>query len=208
MLVVFAHAATFAALSPRPHSAPGEAAQEPIMVSLVSAPQAVVQKPERPVSPPESQQPIKPIPVKAQARPTPKLVSPKTPILPVEPVVVAAPETAPPSVTQSIAQPSNPAQQADAYQPPRSSAAYLRNPAPVYPTLSRRLGEQGRVLLRVQVTVDGAAGSVELETGSGSSRLDQAALEAIRKWRFIPARRGEQPVGAWVVVPIRFSLEG
>jgi protein TonB len=64
------------------------------------------------------------------------------------------------------------------------------------------------VLLQVQVTADGAADSVELQTGSGSTRLDQAALEAVKNWRFIPAKRGEQPVSASVVVPVRFSLEG
>jgi protein TonB len=204
MLVVFAHAAMFAALWPQPHLAPVEVAPQPIIISLVSARQSAVPEPERPLSPAPRQAEVKPLPVHAQARPKPKPVSPKTPIPPVEPVAVAAPETAPPSV----AQPGNPPPVAEAYQPARFDAAYLHNPAPVYPALSRRLGEQGRVLLRVRVTVDGEAGSVELEKGSGSSSLDQAALEAVKKWRFIPARRGEQPVGAWVLVPVRFSLEG
>jgi protein TonB len=64
------------------------------------------------------------------------------------------------------------------------------------------------VLLRVQVTANGTAASVELQTSSGSTRLDQAALEAVKKWRFIPAKRGEQPVSASVTVPVRFSIEG
>jgi protein TonB len=94
------------------------------------------------------------------------------------------------------------------FQSPSFNAAYLNNPAPNYPSISRRLGEQGLVSLRVQVAADGTAGSVELQTSSGSSRLDQAALEAVKKWQFVPAKRGDQPVSASVVVPVRFSLEG
>jgi protein TonB len=94
------------------------------------------------------------------------------------------------------------------YQSPNFNAAYLNNPAPNYPSISRRLGEQGLVLLNVQVTADGTADSVELKTSSGSTRLDEAALEAVKKWRFTPAKRGDQAVSASVVVPVRFSLEG
>ena len=94
------------------------------------------------------------------------------------------------------------------YQSASFNAAYLHNPVPDYPSVSRRLGEQGKVLLRVQVTVDGAAGSVALQTSSGSTRLDQAALEAVKKWRFVPAKRGGQAVSASVVVPVSFSIEG
>jgi protein TonB len=47
---------------------------------------------------------------------------------------------------------------------------------------------------------------VELRESSGHPRLDDAAAAAVRRWRFVPARRGEQPVGAWVLVPISFNL--
>jgi len=47
-----------------------------------------------------------------------------------------------------------------------------------------------------------------LKTSSGSPRLDQAALDTVKRWRFVPARQGDQSVAAWVVVPISFSLEG
>lgn len=92
--------------------------------------------------------------------------------------------------------------------PPNFTAAYLDNPAPVYPPLARRAGEQGRVLLRVYVSGQGGALEVNLSRSSGSQRLDAAALEAVRRWRFIPARQGEKPVAAWVLVPISFQLEG
>jgi protein TonB len=59
----------------------------------------------------------------------------------------------------------------------------------------------------VFVTANGAAEVVELRTSSGSSRLDQAAIETVKRWRFVPARQGDQAVAAWVLVPIAFSLE-
>lgn len=90
---------------------------------------------------------------------------------------------------------------------PRFDAAYLNNPEPDYPTLSKRLGEEGRVLLRVLVTPEGLADQVEVRQSSGYARLDQAALATVKRWRFTPARRGEERVLAWVLVPLSFQLE-
>jgi protein TonB len=69
------------------------------------------------------------------------------------------------------------------------------------------MGEEGRVVLRVQVDVAGAATSVVVHTSSGSERLDQAAYDAVRRWKFIPAKRGDEAVAASVLVPIVFSLK-
>jgi periplasmic protein TonB len=91
---------------------------------------------------------------------------------------------------------------------PSLQADYLNNPAPDYPDDSRRQGEQGRVLLRVFVSAAGVVEQVTLRKSSGHSRLDQAALETVKTWRFVAARRGTEAVAAWVVVPISFSLEG
>ncbi|MEW5893666.1 MAG: energy transducer TonB [Pseudomonadota bacterium] len=106
--------------------------------------------------------------------------------------------------------PSAPAQTtagpAPALTPPRFDAGYLNNPPPGYPALSRRLGEQGRVLLRVRVSEEGLAREVLVQEGSGFARLDQAAREAVLRWRFLPARQGGAAVEAWVLVPISFSL--
>lgn len=88
----------------------------------------------------------------------------------------------------------------------RFDADYLRNPAPAYPPLARRLREEGKVVLRVFVTPEGAAGQVELRTSSGFPRLDQAARDAVSRWKFVPARRGDETVGAWVLIPIVFNL--
>lgn len=220
-LVLCAHLAAFATLRPQPQSLPLETVPKPIMVSLLSALQATPQKPKPPAkSMTKAQKPVKPI--KRQVKPTPavhktpvrKLVVPRIQqdTQPVEqteatssPIAAQAPTTTNDKPAPSVVEG---AVDAQTYQTASFNAAYLHNPAPDYPSVSRRLGEQGKVLLRVQVTADGAAGSVELQTSSGSTRLDRAALEAVKKWRFVPAKRGEQPVSALVVVPVRFSIEG
>lgn len=89
----------------------------------------------------------------------------------------------------------------------RFDADYLKNPAPPYPPQSRRLGEEGKVILRVRVSPEGMAEQVEIRTSSGSSRLDDSALRTVRSWKFIPARRGNTAVESWVLVPIIFKLE-
>lgn len=90
--------------------------------------------------------------------------------------------------------------------PPDYKVAHLNNPAPDYPPLSRRLREQGDVILRVYVTPEGAPGEIRLHTSSGYPRLDRAAQEAVERWKFVPARRGEDAVGAWVLVTINYVL--
>jgi periplasmic protein TonB len=89
----------------------------------------------------------------------------------------------------------------------RFDAAYLNNPKPAYPAASRRLGEEGRVVLRVQVNAEGQADAVDIKVSSGFPRLDAAAREAVARWRFVPARRGEIPFPSAVLVPVVFNLE-
>jgi periplasmic protein TonB len=91
--------------------------------------------------------------------------------------------------------------------PPRFDVDYLDNPAPVYPPLSKRSNEQGRVVLSVFVEPSGLASQIEIRSSSGFHRLDASAKAAVMKWRFIPARKGTEPIGAWVLVPIVFSLK-
>lgn len=90
--------------------------------------------------------------------------------------------------------------------PPSYTADYLRNPPPEYPLSARRLGQEGKVVLRVKVDPFGAPVEVHLAQSSGVMSLDRAALEAVQRWSFVPARRGEEAVAAWVEVPIRFQL--
>lgn len=91
---------------------------------------------------------------------------------------------------------------------PRFDVAYLNNPRPEYPRIARRLGEHGRVVLHVFVSPAGFAEKVEIRNSSGYPRLDQAARDAVQNWKFVPARQGDEAVGAWVSVPINFVLEG
>jgi protein TonB len=92
--------------------------------------------------------------------------------------------------------------------PASFNAAYLRNAPPRYPFIARRNGVEGTVRLKVLVTRDGRAAQLELDKSSGSSALDNAALEAVKQWQFVPARRGQEPVESWVLVPVVFRLEG
>ena len=89
----------------------------------------------------------------------------------------------------------------------RFDADYLQNPKPVYPSMSRRQGEEGKVVLRVRVSAQGAAFSVEIKQSSGYARLDEAARLAVEKWRFVPARQGSDAVESSVLVPLNFTLD-
>ena len=90
---------------------------------------------------------------------------------------------------------------------PSSNADYLNNPAPAYPALSRRLGEQGRVVIRVLIDKDGKPQQGNIEQSSGYARLDQAALRAAMDWRYVPGRRDGKAQDMWFSVPIQFTLE-
>lgn len=143
--------------------------------------------------------------------------SPKTAPLAQTPTLAAeAPIGAEASTSKETAQPSSdraptalaaPAEPTPVTQP-HFNADYLQNPAPAYPALARRTGEEGKVVLRVFVTPDGHPSQIELKTGSGSSRLDKAAQDAVARWKFEPARRGNEAISAWVLVPIVFNLRG
>ena len=85
---------------------------------------------------------------------------------------------------------------------------YERNPPPLYPRLARRMGKQGVVLLEVFVSVSGMVEEVKVATGSGYEILDEAALDAVRGWRFAPGLRNGQPAAMRVRVPVRFELRG
>jgi periplasmic protein TonB len=139
---------------------------------------------------------------------------PKAPQRPTKPppVMTAAPETPAPTSAFAVApQPPAPAvieaAPAPAITGARFDADYLSNPKPVYPTASRRLGEEGKVMLRVRVSAAGAALTVDIKQSSGFARLDDAAKAAVERWRFVPAKRGAEAVESWVAVPIVFSLQ-
>jgi len=161
-----------------------------------------------PPAPPESRvTPLQP-PPKVEQHPVRKAKPDLTPVPEVQPVVAHAVQQAPVAV-----QPAPPAPapvQPVAELPlelPRYNAAYLSNPPPAYPLAARRRGIEGTVLVRAEVAAGGECLRAELKKSSGAEVLDQAALEAVKKWRFVPAKRGNQAVIAWVEVPITFKLE-
>ena len=115
---------------------------------------------------------------------------------PAAPVVVAR---APPTV--------NAPGRVDAVEPPHFNVAYLNNPRPAYPPIARKLGLEGLVLLRVDVSAGGLPEKIVVAQTSGTPLLDEAAMRAVQGWSFVPARRGETPVAHPVEVPIRFQLK-
>lgn len=101
--------------------------------------------------------------------------------------------------------------------PPVARAAVVLEPprldrkrsqvTPAYPPTSRRLGEEGRVVVNVYVLADGRIGDVQLLTSSGYERLDAAALEHVRRnWRFEPARRDGAAVATWGAFGVTFAI--
>ena len=179
-------------------------AAAPIMVDLLAPPvtEPKLGKPtELPKPRPVAKAPQQP------AAPQPMLTAPSSaPALAVTPLQPMAPAAPPPvDVVPIAAAPSKPALPVTQ---PIFNADYLENPAPAYPPLSRRTGEQGRVTLRVLVNASGRADDAQVRASSGSARLDDSARSAVLQWKFVPAKRGDEPVPAWVLIPITFRLEG
>ena len=82
-----------------------------------------------------------------------------------------------------------------------------KNPPPQYPSLAEERGWQGVVMLSAFVQREGEPSEVLVDQSSGYKILDEAALKAVRKWKFTSAHRGGQTVSAWIKIPIRFELE-
>jgi protein TonB len=188
-------------------------AETPVMKEII----ATLITPEPPKPPPKIE-PLKPLPA---IRPVTVAVAPQPAILPpantipsetaiMLPAVIQPPPPPVPFVPAPpvVAPPAPVVAEPAPLIPPRFDAAYLNNPAPAYPSLARRMGDQGKVMLRVNVNTEGRAQDVQVRTSSGFPRLDETALNTVKQWRFVPARQGDQPVSAWVLVPIVFRLEG
>ena len=177
------------------HDIPNSARHEmSVSVVLPNPPQAAPaeQKPE-----PKPEPVVRPKPVEARhIQPAPEVV---TPIVSAETPVPTEVSSAPPQPVN--ASPSLPDRDPD-YQ-----AAYLNNPVPAYPMVARRMGWQGKVVLNVEVLASGLPGQVKLHQSSGHDVLDNAAMQAVRGWRFVAARQGGQMVTKWFLVPIPFILK-
>ena len=196
-------------------------APTPLEVVIVQAPRPLpVAEETRPRTPPPAKptpRPERPNTTQAERADTPRPAEPRavlalpvetpaapaftvqqgaadTPPSPPEPKVAAAPRDAGPGT-------------AVATTPASFNAAYLRNEPPRYPPSARRSGIEGRVNLKVVITREGRPAQVQVHESSGSSALDNAAVEAVRNWQFVPARRGQEPIESSVIVPIVFKLE-
>lgn len=185
------------ALWAAPSMSPPAERPQVVSVALIqsrpAAPAEVLSPIPEPPPPPPKPVP-RPTPQKVQAPPEPQSVQPPPP----QPLVRAEPS----STVVEVAEIAEDTVSVE----PSFQADYLRNPAPAYPRISKRLGEQGEVSLRVLVDPHGKPRRVELSASSGFERLDRAALDVVLRWSFVPARRGSRAVEAWVIVPIVFSL--
>ena len=197
---VAAHAAVFGVLPGYARDAAPAAVtlevmmEQPVPLPLAPAEPLPQRKPEAPRI--ASQAPAIPQPAPVLALPAPQAPAANAFTVPAPEVSELSPA---PEQKQQVA--------SIAATPPAYGAAYLRNPAPPYPAAARRNGVQGTVMLKVVVARDGLPARVELEKSSGSMHLDSAALEAVKAWRFVPARRGNEPVEGIVTFPIVFRLE-
>lgn len=137
--------------------------------------------------------------------PMPLAIADPTPASNAPTGVVAQPKPLPPVAAPVAAAPTPVA--APQVELPSSDADYLQNPKLVYPAMSKRLGEQGKVIVRVLIGVDGTAQKAEIRQSSGFDRLDQAALVTTQRWRYVPGKRGGVAETMWFNVPINFVLE-
>ncbi len=143
----------------------------------------------------------------AIADPTPAPNAPTvTPAPPAPLPPIAAPVAAAPSPAPATPPSPPPAPPAPRVELPRSDADHLNNPVPPYPTVSKRLGEEGTSVVRIYVGADGLPQRAELRSSSGFERLDAAALAAVMKWRFKPGTRAGVPEPMWILQPIPFVL--
>ena len=185
----------------------------PVQVALLEAPKPEPPKPEppkpeppKPEPEPPRAEPPRPLPVQAtppRRVPAPKVAVPRPvprkradpppapPPEPARPVVPAAPIEAPrPAAITAAPAPV-------AHTAPRFDASWAGNTPPAYPAMARRLGEEGEVRLDVQVGPQGKVLEVRLKKSSGSTLLDQTAIETVKRWRFSPATVDGKPVAEW-----------
>jgi protein TonB len=182
---------------------------EPLFVHFVAPepppkpepPQPVRREPPKPrvekKPPPEPPRPQEQLVVEAPVVQPLEPVAPPPPPPPLEPVGEAAPVLAP-----VVPKPVGPVSLAD-----ELSVSCPDRAPPLYPALSRRLREEGQVLLRVELDEQGRVGAARIEKPSGSQRLDDAALAAVRGWRCKPVQRDGKPVRATALQPFNFVLQ-
>ncbi|MDO9406007.1 MAG: TonB family protein [Polaromonas sp.] len=167
-------------------------------------------------------EPVKPTPAPVPV-PVKKTVTPRAPVQPApQPLAIADPTPTPNAPTGVLTPPAPPAPPAPVaaapaappappappvVQLPSTDADYLQNPKPAYPSISRRLGEQGKTIVRVLIGTDGLPQRGEIGKSSGFDRLDQAAMASVMRWRFVPGKRNGVAEAMWFNVPVNWVLE-
>jgi len=121
-----------------------------------------------------------------------------------------------PDIVEAVSQPPEPSSvQVESEQdkslgapitPPNIDTYHHSNADPAYPSLSRRRGEEGTVILELVVLVDGTVGDISLKVSSGHPRLDRSAIKAVKTWRYTAAQQDGKPVDYRYLQPITFSL--
>ncbi|MCB5184779.1 energy transducer TonB [Methylobacillus gramineus] len=223
VFTILVHVAVFTSLivisTREPHH---EEAAPPMMVSLVQSPEPI---PEVAITEPQPvPKPPEPTP---KPKPKPKVVDKPVPIeapKPVEPTQEVTKEVSEPAPVEKQAQSQAPVKDtpvvAEKVEPVKKSepkdepipevsisgVSYSHQELPVYPAMSRRLGEQGVVMLRMLISEAGVPESIQIETSSGSERLDKAAVEAAKKSRFNSYKRNNKPMKVSVIAPVRFTI--
>lgn len=178
-----------------------------VIAEFVEPPRPKDEPPPPPPALAQKPQPVAPAPrLAAIADPTP---TPNAPVGVIDPPPaplppIAAPIAPAPPAPVAIP-PAPPA--APAIQLPSSDADYLQNPKPPYPPMSKRLNEQGTVVMRVLIGADGQPQKAEIRKSSGFERLDRSAAETVMKWRYVPGKRAGVAEAMWFNVPINFVLE-
>lgn len=165
-----------------------------VQPKVTPPPKPIIQPPPKPKVVPLK----KPPKAKVKPKPAPQIVTPDpAPVTHTEAPNVAPVNTAPPpppKVVEKITQPS-------------AGAGYLNNPPPAFPEEAMERGWEGKVLLKVHVLASGKPDSVNLAKSSGHSVLDQEAIRTVKRWSFVPGKRGTTPIDGWVTVPIKFNLQ-
>ncbi|GGP26039.1 energy transducer TonB [Silvimonas amylolytica] len=199
-LVTGAHVLLIGALLHTVQTQPPLPPKEITVTLETPAPLPVVAPPDpKPPQPKPRPQPVikhEPVP-----KPLPKIPVAKPDQVATEPPPKPVQETPPPPPPEA-----KPAPAPAPVSPPREDANANGNMKPAYPPVSRKLGEEGRVLLEVHIQADGTVSDIRVKTSSGFPRLDNSALDAVRKWKFTPAKQGGQPIAMWYVLPVTFSL--
>ena len=171
------------------------------------APPVVEPPPPAPAPPVVEPPPPPPVVDELAAKPKPKPKPVPKPVVKQAPKPQPKPVEAPPPAPVAAPAPPAPAPPAPApITPASANAAYLKNPAPEYPQMAQRRGWEGTVLLRVEVLPSGKPGQIQIQKSSGRDALDTAALAAVKRWSFVPAKQGDVAQAGWVSVPIDFKL--